>query len=626
VSRLEALLDALPRWTLVAGKGGVGKTTCASALAARAAVLGDETLLLSTDPARSLGAALGSDVGPVPGPVPGRDRLFAMQLDAQHERDAFLAKWRDVLRMILDRGTYLEAGDIAGIVDDALPGADEAMAVIALLELERSPRWDRIIVDTAPTGHTLRLLALPDTFRALVALLDTMQDKHRFMVRALTRRWRPDAADAFLIEMRERVDALRATLTDPERTAVVLVTRPDAVVVAETLRYAEALARLSMRVAALVTNAVPGQPSSAVAGALDELRGVAPGALRVDVPLASDAPNGLTEIEALFAHDTARATRSIPAKSRPLRPVSPAPSSGDVIAPAIRPLTIVAGKGGVGKTTVACAIAVSLAQPEAPILIVSSDPAPSVADALRQAVPDDDVAVDGVPGCYARQMDASAAFERFRETYSERVDAVFDRLTGGSLNLAHDRAVMRDLLALAPPGIDELYALVTLGELLTARRYASIIVDPAPTGHLLRLLEMPSLALSWTHRLMRIMLAYKEVAGLGDAASELLDFARRTRSLRELMGDASKTIALLVSNDEPLVRSETTRLLHASRARGVEVGAIIWNRVEGDVAPLSDAGAAAQFEAPATVPAPRGAPELRAWCASWRPLDETTRA
>lgn len=621
MSRLDALLDALPRWTLVAGKGGVGKTTGAAALAARAAARGDETLLLSTDPARSLGAALGSDVGPVPARVPDRDRLFAMQLDAQHERDAFLVKWRDVLRVILDRGTYLQADDIAGIVDDAFPGADEAMAVIALLELERSSRWDRIVVDTAPTGHTLRLLMLPDTFRALVALLDTMQDKHRFMVRALTRRWRMDAADAFLIEMRERVDALRATLTDPARTAVVLVTRPDAVVVAETVRYAEALARLSLRIAAVVTNAVPADTSPATSAALAELKGVAPGALHIDVPLSAEPPNGLVDIEALFTREPSKSF----ARTAELPAVSAASSTDFVVAPTLRPLTVVAGKGGVGKTTVACALAVSLARPDAPILVVSSDPAPSVADALRQAVPDDDVPVEGAPGCYARQMDASAAFERFRETYTERVDAVFDRLTGGSLSLAHDRAVMRDLLALAPPGIDELYALVTLGELLTDQRYASIIVDPAPTGHLLRLLEMPSLALSWTHRLMRIMLEYKEVAGLGDAARELLDFARRTRSLRALLGDSSKTTALLVSNDEPLVRGETTRLLGACRARGVEVGAILWNRANRHVAPLSDAAAAAQFVAPATVPAPRGAAELRAWCASWRPLDENAR-
>jgi arsenite-transporting ATPase len=344
------------------------------------------------------------------------------------------------------------------------------------------------------------------------------------------------------------------------------------------------------------------------------------------VPAVADAPNALTEIEEVFAHAAAHPPRAARAKSAPGTRRSPTAVSGYVIAPALRSLTIVAGKGGVGKTTVACAIAVSLARPEAPILIVSSDPAPSVADALRQTVPDDDIAVDGGPGCYARQMDASAAFERFRDTYSERVDAVFDRLTGGSLNLTHDRAVMRDLLALAPPGIDELYALVALGELLAGRRYASIIVDPAPTGHLLRLLEMPSLALSWTHRLMRVMLEYKEVGGLGDAAGELLDFARRTRSLRELMGDPSKTTALVVSNDEPLVRAETIRLLHACRDRGIEVGAIIWNRAERAVAPLSDANAGAQFEAPATVPSPRGAPELRAWCASWRPLDETSRA
>ncbi|MDQ4079576.1 MAG: ArsA family ATPase, partial [Gemmatimonadota bacterium] len=369
MSRLDALLGALPRWTLVAGKGGVGKTTCATALAARAAVRGDETLLLSTDPARSLGAALGSDVEATPSLVAGRDRLFAMQLDAPHEREIFLARWRDVLRVILDRGTYLEAGDIAGIVDDALPGADEAMAVIALLDLERSARWDRIIVDTAPTGHTLRLLALPDTFRALVALLDTMQDKHRFMVRALTRRWRADAADAFLIDMRERVDALRATLTDPKRTAVVLVTRPDPMVVAETVRYADALKRLSMRVAAVVINAIPGDPSPGVLAAAADLEGVAPGAIRIDVPMVPDAPNGLGEIEALFAGAAAP-----PAKRPTDRQVRSPSSSSYVIAAALRPLTIVAGKGGVGKTTVACATAVAVARPEAPLLIVSSDP------------------------------------------------------------------------------------------------------------------------------------------------------------------------------------------------------------------------------------------------------------
>ena len=236
MNRLDTLLDALPRWILVVGKGGVGKTTCAAALAARSAAQGHDTLLLSTDPARSLGPALGVAVPPRPGPVARRDHLFAMQLDAQEERDAFLRQWRDVLVAILDRGTYLSPNEVTGFIDDALPGADEAMAILALLELERDTRWKRIVVDTAPTGHTLRLLALPESFRAMIAVLDTMQEKHRFMIQALSRRYRPDAADAFISDMRSRIDALQETLTDHDATAAVLVTRAETLVTAETER------------------------------------------------------------------------------------------------------------------------------------------------------------------------------------------------------------------------------------------------------------------------------------------------------------------------------------------------------------------------------------------------------
>lgn len=620
MSRLDPLLASLPRWILVAGKGGVGKTTCAAALAARSAALGQHTLLLSTDPARSLGAALGTAVGATPGAVGGRERLFAMQLDAQHERDAFLQQWRSVLIAILDRGTYLSPDELAGFVDDALPGADEAMAVLALLQLERDSRWDRIVVDTAPTGHTLRLLALPETFRAVIALLETMQQKHRFMVQTLARRYRADDADAFLGDMQGRVDALRATLGDDDRTAVALVTQLEPMVVAETLRYAESLQKLSIRIGAVIVNAMSESALRRDNALVKQLAGVVPDARRLTVERRARSPSGLAEIEALFDGSAAPVTHT--GAITEWIADTPRPVMHPAVARLLRPLTIVAGKGGVGKTTAACALAVSLARLEEPVLVVSSDPAPSVADALGQPVPDEDVEVAGAPGCWARQMDATMAFERFRTNYVERVDAMFDRLMTGTLDLAHDRAVARDLLALAPPGIDELYALITLGELLADGRYARVIVDPAPTGHLLRLLEMPALALSWTHRLMRLMLEYKEVAGLGEAAKEMLDFAKRTRGLRALMADPDRASLLVVANDEPLVRDETRRLIDACRSRGIAVGGLIWNRVTFPVPPLSGEGTPRQFLAPAASPAPRGAPALRSWCATWRPFGE----
>jgi len=177
VSGAAALLDQLPPWVLVVGKGGVGKTTCAAALAIAAADGGTSALVLSTDPARALSDALGAPLGPDPLPLDNAAHLSAFQLDAFVERDRFLERWREVLVTIIDRGTYLERGDVASLVDGALPGVDETMALLRLAELAADDRWQRIIIDTAPTGHTLRLLDLPRSFTLLLSLLDAILDK-----------------------------------------------------------------------------------------------------------------------------------------------------------------------------------------------------------------------------------------------------------------------------------------------------------------------------------------------------------------------------------------------------------------------------------------------------------------
>jgi arsenite-transporting ATPase len=257
------------------------------------------------------------------------------------------------------------------------------------------------------------------------------------------------------------------------------------------------------------------------------------------------------------------------------------------------------------------------------VLLVSTDPAPSVADALDQYVGEDVVAIDGAPGLFAQQLDASAAFERFRESYRERVDAVFDSMLVGSLDASHDRRIARDLLSLAPPGIDELYALASLGETLAEARYDTMIVDPAPTGHLLRLLEMPALALDWAHRLLRLMLKYKEVVRLGDTAQELLTFARRTRALDELLHDETRAGVLVVALDEPLVRAETARLVSRVRRMGVTVSGVLWNRSASPPSPLPTTLSVPHFEATVVAPPPRGVEVLRRWAASWEALQST---
>jgi arsenite-transporting ATPase len=285
-------------------------------------------------------------------------------------------------------------------------------------------------------------------------------------------------------------------------------------------------------------------------------------------------------------------------------------------------LTIVGGKGGVGKTSVACAVAIDAAARKR-VLLVSTDPAPSIADALDQPIGDAETAVVGADGLVARQMDAEAAFERLRGDYRERVDALFDGLIAKGVDAAHDRAVMRELLALAPPGIDELYALAALGETLAEARFDIIIIDPAPTGHLLRLLELPATALDWSRRLMRMMLKYREVVGLGETAAELLEFAKRTRGVAELLRDHARCGALVVTLDEPLVRVETSRLIDALTARGVAILGVLWNRIQEGRRPLSLPRDAPQLVCMEARPAPIGVDALRWWRTGWSRLERT---
>jgi arsenite-transporting ATPase len=149
-------------------------------------------------------------------------------------------------------------------------------------------------------------------------------------------------------------------------------------------------------------------------------------------------------------------------------------------------------------------------------------------------------------------------------------------------------------------------------------RHECVVVDPAPTGHLLRLLEMPQLALAWSHQLLRLMLKYREIAGLGETAREVLAFAQSLRSVDALLRDPARTAVVLVTLDEPVVMEETSRLAREVPRRGVHVSGVVVNR-SGRFTPLPVPEAPVHFEAPMTTPSPSGVKALRHWTSSWRP-------
>ena len=162
--RRPAARRRAPAYEFIGGKGGVGKTTTAAALALAAAGARHRTLVVSTDPAHSLGDALGQRVGAGVTRVPASGApLDALELDA----DRALARWlrarRGSLRLIAERGTYLDDADVDRFLGLSFPGVDELGGLLELTRVAAAGRYDTVVVDTAPTGHTLRLLAVPDT-------------------------------------------------------------------------------------------------------------------------------------------------------------------------------------------------------------------------------------------------------------------------------------------------------------------------------------------------------------------------------------------------------------------------------------------------------------------------------
>ena len=250
--------------TFVGGKGGVGKTTIAAALALGAADAGDPTLLVSTDPAHSTGDILDTPLGPEPTPVTGR--LHALEIDPRREADAYIQTVKERIREA-SSPRMLEAVEREVDVARASPGAEEAALFdrFARIMISGDDRFTRIVFDTAPTGHTLRLLGLPEAMESWMAGLVARRRK----LRSLGRMWR-NVAGAVSGEPRESGDpvlealarrqarfrAARAVVTDPERAGFLFVVTPERLPILETRRAVDVLDRYGIPVIGAVVNRV----------------------------------------------------------------------------------------------------------------------------------------------------------------------------------------------------------------------------------------------------------------------------------------------------------------------------------------------------------------------------------
>ena len=578
------------------GKGGTGKTTSAAAAATYLARLCPQKsiLLISTDPAHSLADSLEMPAGHDPAPVAGFVNLQFRELDAARVDRQYRAEHESAIKKLAGRGTFFDDQDIDEFWRLPLPGLDEVMAVIEIANLLKTGRYDLIVIDTAPTGHTLRLLTMPDEMERWVHVYSLMQRKHRFMMRRFTGRYVKDDADAFLKTTAADIQRVRNLLKDQEATEFVPVTIPELLSIRETERLLAALDRHGIAVNNLIVNRVPPEGvcpfcrsrKEKAAPWLEEIHQKFASWNIVRVPLA---PGEIRGVDALteFA-GTLFGKGSEPLVTRPRRAswlkgfLGRKSKSGHTASDLLhsrKKFVIFGGKGGVGKTSLAAATALRLAElePNKKILVFSTDPAHSLGDSLAAPVGDEISRIDTEGKLDALEIDPEKHLERFREEYRESIETVFNRFVRSGVDIKFDREVMRELISLSPPGLDELMALIEAMNL--SDQYDQLILDTAPTGHLIRFLEMPDLARSWIKTILKVLLKYKGVMGLGETAQKLVNLSRDIRRIKEMLTDQEQCEFVAVTIPEAMGLAETRRLIERLDRLGTPYRFVVVNMV-----------------------------------------------
>ena len=542
------LLKSPTRFMFFTGKGGVGKTSLSAATALALADAGKRVLLVSTDAASNLDEMLGVVLSNQAIPVPGATGLSVLNIDpdtaAEAYRQRVLAQL-EVNATVDERNTVKE--QLSGACTTEIAAFDEFAALLA----NEDNTYDHIIFDTAPTGHTLRLLSLPKAWSGFLAGND---------------RGASCLGPHSGLKMQEtRFNAALDALSNASLTTVVLVTRPDPRPMQEAARTAKELQALGLSNQRLAINGVfhASQAGDPVANALERLGQDAmenlPDVLAVlprdEVPLRAFDMVGLPALRAILACESTALPRVIQA----IGEHAPVPGESlsrmtDELAAAGHGLIMVMGKGGVGKTTIAAALAVGLVERGCSVHLTTTDPAAHVADALRGSLPNLKVG----------RIDPKVE----TEVYISKIMAS----KGRDLDEQGRALLWEDLQS---PCTEEVAVFHAFSRVVNEARTAFVVLDTAPTGHSLLLMD----ATGAYHRQMT-----HEFEGSANAKHIITPLMR--------LQDADMTRVIIVTLPEVTPVSQAAALQDDLRRARIEPWAWVINKrlsVAGTVDPLLEA-------------------------------------
>ncbi|MCQ8104897.1 arsenical pump-driving ATPase [Methylomonas sp. SURF-2] len=455
-------LDRPPRFLFFTGKGGVGKTSVACATAIHLAETGRKVLLVSTDPASNVGQVFGVNIGNTITAIANVPGLSALEIDPQAAAQAYRDRIVGPVRGLLPESVVKSMEEqLSGACTTEIAAFDEFTAL--LTDSALTAGYDHIVFDTAPTGHTMRLLQLPGAWSGF---LDAGKGDASCL-----------GPLAGLEKQREQYKAAVDALADSRRTRLILVARAQQAPLREVARTHAELAAIGLSQQHLLINGILPQSEAEndpLAAAIHErelaaLQNMPDVLQRLPCDRLMLKPFnmvGPTALRQLF-EDTPTTTEI--AVDSPLEPDEPKLSDlVDEIAQDQHGLILLMGKGGVGKTTLAAAIAVELARRGLPVHLTTSDPAAHLSETLNGTL--DNLAVS--------RIDPQQETERYRQYVLETKGAKLDE---------QGRALLEE--DLRSPCTEEIAVFQAFSAIIREADSQFVVMDTAPTGHTLLLLD-----------------------------------------------------------------------------------------------------------------------------------------
>lgn len=505
------------------GKGGVGKTSMACATAVRHADAGQRTLIITTDPAANLADVFEQPIGHHMTPLTGIANLWAMEIDpdsaTEEYKERALAPLRDIFPAPM---VEVVNEQMSGPCTAEVAAFDRFTDFLVLdNEADRPVQFDVIVFDTAPTGHTIRLLELPAEWANTISAAE--QGSGQTCIG-------PAAA---IQSAKFKYERALAILRDPAQTRFTFVLHPEAIAIHETRRAIGELSKLAIHTHDLIVNGIipPEATANSLFAARAEMQVGYLSQIERELPYAARRMflmdgeiKGIDRLRTVAAllngEETAVFNQTGHDQTTPaeFHLSHPAEVLLRILPNGRRRTIFFAGKGGVGKTVASCATAVWLANQGHKTLLLTTDPAAHLGNVLGEPVGDEPAPLAGLPNLWAVKIDPKAVADVYKK-----------RILDDARQRGRPEAAIKVMAEeLDSPCTEEIAAFDRFIEFASDGPWQSVVFDTAPTGHTLRMLELP---LDWSKQLDVKVFASVDTAVADDVAkqrfADVIDMMRR---------------------------------------------------------------------------------------------------